>query len=127
MRVRGTPTGREPKPLSAVLFDIKSRAPEQKVTRDVLANRAGQLLDRIREAMLEEVKGLSERLLGTTARIRAVIRPSGDSRSKAVETPGTWSSNPAISPCTCLPALWFGSSSEGQSRSWMARYSAVPT
>ena len=27
MRVRGTPSGREPKPLSAVLFDIKSRAP----------------------------------------------------------------------------------------------------
>jgi hypothetical protein len=57
MRVRGTPADRGPKPLSAVLFDIKSRAPEQKITRDVLANRAGQLLDRIREAMLEEVKG----------------------------------------------------------------------
>lgn len=56
MRVRGS-AGRTPKPLSAVLFDIKSRALEQKVTRDVLANRAGQLLDRIREAMLEEVKG----------------------------------------------------------------------
>lgn len=57
LRVRGTPSGREPKPLSAVLFDIKSRVPDQKVTRDVLANRAGRLLDRIREAMLEEVKG----------------------------------------------------------------------
>lgn len=57
LRVRGTPSGREPRPLSVVLFDIKSRTPEQKVTRDVLANRGGQLLDRIREKMLEEVKG----------------------------------------------------------------------
>lgn len=57
LRVRGTPAGREPRPLSAVLYDIKSRVPEQKVTRDVLANRAGHLLDRIREGMLQEVKG----------------------------------------------------------------------
>lgn len=57
MRVRGAPSGRDPKPLSSVLFDIKSRSPDQKITRDVLANRAALLLDRIREAMRQEVKG----------------------------------------------------------------------
>ncbi|GAA4094658.1 ATP-binding protein [Actinomadura miaoliensis] len=53
MRVRG----RDPKPLSAVLADIKSRATDQKITPDVLASRAGRLLDRIREAMHREIKG----------------------------------------------------------------------
>lgn len=57
MRVRGTPSGRDPKPLSTVLADIKSRATGQWITRDVLASRASLLLDRIREAMQREVKG----------------------------------------------------------------------
>jgi hypothetical protein len=57
MRVRGTPSGRDSKPLSMVLADIKSRATGQWVTRNVLASRAGLLLDRIREAMQREVKG----------------------------------------------------------------------
>jgi hypothetical protein len=93
LRVRGTPTGREPKPLSAVLFDIKSRAPEQRVTRDVLANRAGQLLDRVREAMLEEVKGSpsgywellpeSER---TATQRRFAVEGGGDTWDSVVES-----------------------------------------
>lgn len=57
LRVRGTATSREPAPLSVVLADLKSRATDQKVTSDVLANRASQLLDRIRDAMQTEVKG----------------------------------------------------------------------
>ena len=93
LRVRGTPTGRDPKPLSAVLFDIKSRAPEQKVTRDVLANRAGQLLDRIREAMLEEVKGspsgywelLSESERTSTQR-RFAVEGGGDAWDSVIES-----------------------------------------
>lgn len=93
LRVRGTPSGREPKPLSAVLYDVKSRAPEQKVTRDVLANRAGQLLDRIREAMLEEVKGSpsgywellleSER---TATQRRFAVEGGGDAWDSVVES-----------------------------------------
>ncbi|RSN03124.1 ATP-binding protein [Nonomuraea sp. WAC 01424] len=57
MRVRGAPTGRDPKPLSAALFEIKSRAVDQKVTPDILANRASRLLDRLRDAMQREIKG----------------------------------------------------------------------
>lgn len=93
LRVRGTPSGKEPKPLSAVLFDIKSRVPDQKVTRDVLANRAGQLLERIREAMLEEVKGSpsgywallpeSER---TSTQRRFAVEGGGDAWDSVVES-----------------------------------------
>jgi hypothetical protein len=93
LRVRGTPSGRDPKPLSAVLFDIKSRAPEQRVTRDVLANRAEQLLDRIREAMLEEVKGSpsgywellpeSER---TSTQRRFAVEGGGDAWDSVIES-----------------------------------------
>jgi hypothetical protein len=93
LRVRGTPSGRDPKPLSAVLFDIKSRAPDQKVTRDVLANRAGQLLDRIREAMLEEVKGSPSgywELLPESERISAqrrfAVEGGGDEWDYVVES-----------------------------------------
>jgi hypothetical protein len=93
LRVRGTPTGRDPKPLSAVLFDIKSRSPDQRVTRDVLANRAGVLLDRIREAMLEEVKGSpsgywellpeSER---TSTQRRFAVEGGGDAWDSVIES-----------------------------------------
>lgn len=93
LRVRGTPSGREPKPLSAVLFDIKSRAPDQRVTRDALANHAGQLLDRIREAMLEEVKGspsgywelLTESERTSTQR-RFAVEGGGDAWDLVVES-----------------------------------------
>jgi hypothetical protein len=93
LRVRGTPSGREPRPLSAVLFDIKSRAPDQKVTRGVLASRAGQLLDRIREEMLEEVKGspsgywelLSESEQASTQR-RFAVEGGGDAWDLVVES-----------------------------------------
>ncbi|QKW33291.1 ATP-binding protein [Actinomadura sp. NAK00032] len=57
MRLRAAPMSRDPKPLSSVLADIKSRATDQKITADVLAGRAIRLLDRIREAMQREVKG----------------------------------------------------------------------
>ncbi|MBO4269090.1 ATP-binding protein [Microbispora triticiradicis] len=57
MRVRWSSTGRDPKPLSIVLSDIKTRVTDQKVTADVLGTRAGRLLDRIREAMQREIKG----------------------------------------------------------------------
>ncbi|WP_433330185.1 ATP-binding protein [Spirillospora sp. CA-294931] len=57
MRIRATPSGRDPKPLSIVLTDIMSRATDQKITADVLAGRASRLLDRVREAMQREVKG----------------------------------------------------------------------
>ncbi|MEU8118647.1 ATP-binding protein [Spirillospora sp. NPDC049024] len=57
MRFRAAPSGREPKPLSSVLADIKSRATDQKITADALAGRASRLLGRIREAMQREVKG----------------------------------------------------------------------
>jgi hypothetical protein len=93
LRVRGTPSGREPKPLSAVLFDIKSRTPDQKVTRDVLAARAGRLLDGIREAMLEEVKGspsgywelLPESERASTQR-RFAVEGGGDAWDSVVES-----------------------------------------
>ncbi|MEU5993874.1 ATP-binding protein [Spirillospora sp. NPDC047418] len=57
MRVRGAPAGQDPKPLSVVLADIKSRATDHKITPDVLANRASRLLERMREAIQREVKG----------------------------------------------------------------------
>lgn len=57
MRVRGTPSGREPRPLAVVLTDIKSRASDQKVTADALAARATRLLDRVRDGMQREIKG----------------------------------------------------------------------
>jgi hypothetical protein len=79
--------------LSAVLFDIKSRVPEQKVTRDVLASRAEQLLDRIREVMLEEVKGSpsgywellpeSER---TSTQRRFAVEGGGDAWDSVIES-----------------------------------------
>lgn len=93
LRVRGTPSGREPKPLSAVLFDIKSRVPDQKVTRDVLANRAGRLLDRIREAMLEEIKGspsgyweLLPDAERTSTQRRFAVEGGGDAWDSVVES-----------------------------------------
>ncbi|RJL31908.1 ATP-binding protein [Bailinhaonella thermotolerans] len=57
MRVRGAPAGRDPKPLTAALFEIKSRAVDQKLTPAILASRAGRLLDRLRDAMQREIKG----------------------------------------------------------------------
>jgi hypothetical protein len=93
MRIRGAPAGRDPKPLAAVLFDIKSRVADQKVTRDILATQASSLLDRIREAMQREVKGSpsgywellqeSERI--TTQR-RFAVEGSGDAWDSIVES-----------------------------------------
>jgi hypothetical protein len=93
MRVRFTPAGRDPKPLAAVLYDIKSRVTDQRMTRDVLATRASRLLDRIREAMQREVKGSPSgywELLQESERVatqrRFAVEGGGDAWDSVVES-----------------------------------------